>query len=112
VSLAVSSLISSRFKKILFSELLDRYWNLLCSHRDQYASLVCQKPLMNGFVLLPVGAVFGGQMTHNMMPSPMLSVEASGMFAAGPSFPAEASYPGTQLYTQTIMRPAGYNPFA
>ncbi|CAK9234418.1 unnamed protein product [Sphagnum troendelagicum] len=58
------------------------------------------------------GSVFGGQMTHNMMPSPMLSVEASGMFAAGPSFPAEASYPGTQLYTQTIMRPAGYNPFA
>ncbi|CAM6033772.1 unnamed protein product [Sphagnum compactum] len=58
------------------------------------------------------GAVFGGQITHNMMPSPMLTVEASGMFTAGPSFPAEASYSGTQLYTQTIMRPAGYNPFA
>ncbi len=49
MSLAVSSLISSRFTNFLFSELLDRYWNLLCSHRDQYASLVCQRPLMNGF---------------------------------------------------------------
>lgn len=33
------------------------------------------KPLMNGFFILHVGAIFSGQMTHNMVPSLMLSCQ-------------------------------------
>jgi hypothetical protein len=33
------------------------------------------KHLMNGFFILHVGVIFSGQMTHNMMPSLMLSCQ-------------------------------------